>query len=56
VRWSDAAGSKVGLLNGLHGFRELWELRRQYRRGRYALALARTRAIAASQARRPAVV
>lgn len=56
VRWSDAAGSKVGLLSGLHGFRELWELRRQYRRGHYALALARTRAIAASQARRPAVV
>jgi len=56
VRWSDAAGSKVGLLSGLHGFRELWELRRQYRRGHYAPALARTRAIAASQAQRPAVV
>ncbi len=53
VYWSDAAGSKVGLLSGLHGFRELWELRQHYRRGRYAPALAR--AIAASQAQRPAV-
>jgi glycosyltransferase involved in cell wall biosynthesis len=55
VYWSDAAGSKVGLLSGLHGFRELWELRQHYRRGRYAPALARARAIAASQAQRPAV-
>jgi len=54
VRWNDAAGSKVGLLGGLHGFRELWELRQHYRRGSYAAALARTQAVAASQAQRPA--
>jgi dolichyl-phosphate beta-glucosyltransferase len=46
VRWNDAAGSKVGILSGLHGFRELWALRQYSRRGCYAAALARTRAMA----------
>lgn len=50
VRWNDAAGSKVGLLSGLHGFRELWALRQHQRQGHYAAALACTRALAASQA------
>jgi glycosyltransferase involved in cell wall biosynthesis len=53
VRWNDAAGSKVGMLSGLHGFRELWALRQHHQRGRYAAALAGTRAVAASQARQP---
>lgn len=56
VRWNDAAGSKVGVLSGLHGFRELWALRQHYRRGDYAAALAHTQAVAASQAQRPAAV
>ncbi len=49
VRWNDAAGSKVSMLGGLHGFRELWTLRQNHRRGQYTAALAHTRAIAASQ-------
>jgi dolichyl-phosphate beta-glucosyltransferase len=56
VRWNDAAGSKVGILSGLHGFRELWALRQYYQQGHYAAALARTRAVAASQARLPTTV
>lgn len=55
VRWNDAADSKVGLRSGLHGFRELWDLRRYYRRGYYAAALARTQDLAARQARFPAI-
>jgi glycosyltransferase involved in cell wall biosynthesis len=43
VQWNDAAGSKVSLLSGLHGFRELHQLRRQARRGFYNEALRRTR-------------
>ena len=43
VHWNDAAGSKVGLLSGLDGFRELRELRRRARRGLYETALRRTR-------------
>ncbi len=54
VRWNDAAGSKVGLLSGLHGFRELWALRQHQRQGHYAAALARTRALAAGQCAAPA--
>jgi dolichyl-phosphate beta-glucosyltransferase len=56
VRWNDAAGSKVGMLSGLHGFRELWELRQHYRRGFYNTTLARTRALAASQRQLPGVI
>jgi glycosyltransferase involved in cell wall biosynthesis len=43
VHWNDAAGSKVGLLSGLDGFRELRQLRRRARRGLYETALRRTR-------------
>ena len=53
VRWNDAAGSKVGMLSGLHGFRELWQLRQHYRRGHYAAALAGTRAVATGCAQQP---
>jgi dolichyl-phosphate beta-glucosyltransferase len=53
VRWNDAAGSKVGLLSGLHGFQELWALRQANRRGQYAAALARTQAAAANQSYLP---
>ncbi|RZK41432.1 MAG: glycosyltransferase family 2 protein [Hymenobacter sp.] len=53
VRWNDAAGSKVGVLNGLHGFRELWSLRQHHRQGHYDAALARTQAVAARQASSP---
>ncbi len=56
VRWNDAAGSKVGMLSGLHGFRELWELRQHYRRGLYTATLARTRALAATQRQLPGVI
>lgn len=55
VRWNDAAGSKVSMLGGLHGFRELWSLRQYHRRGYYAAALARTRAVAANRAQLPKV-
>lgn len=55
VRWNDAADSKVGMLSGLHGFRELWDLRQHYRRGYYTAALARTKALAASQAQLPKI-
>ena len=53
VRWNDAAGSKVGMLSGLHGFRELWALRQANQRGHYAAALARTQVAAANQPRTP---
>lgn len=55
VRWNDAAGSKVGILSGLHGFRELWALRQYSQGGCYAAALARTRALVASRATIPGV-
>ena len=47
VRWDDVAGSKVTLRNGVEGFLELRELRRQARRGVYDEAVARVRAAAA---------
>jgi dolichyl-phosphate beta-glucosyltransferase len=47
VRWNDAAGSKVGLLSGLDGFRELYQLRRRAARGHYDAALQRTRTLLA---------
>ncbi|RZK21699.1 MAG: glycosyltransferase family 2 protein [Hymenobacter sp.] len=53
VRWNDAAGSKVGLLGGLHGFQELWALRQAHRRGHYAGVIARTQA--AAQTHSPAL-
>jgi dolichyl-phosphate beta-glucosyltransferase len=56
VRWNDATGSKVGLLGGLHGFRELWSLRQLYRRGHYAAALARTQTLASKQTQTPDAV
>lgn len=43
VRWNDADGSKVSLLSGLDGFRELRQLRRRARRGYYDDALQRAR-------------
>jgi dolichyl-phosphate beta-glucosyltransferase len=43
VQWNDAAGSKVGVLGGLDGFRELYQLRRRARRGRYDDTMRRTR-------------
>jgi dolichyl-phosphate beta-glucosyltransferase len=46
VRWNDAAGSKVSMLTGLHGFQELWTLRQQSRKGIYDEALALARAAA----------
>lgn len=55
IRWNDAAGSKVGILSGLHGFRELWALRQYARRGCYTDALARARARATGQAAAPGV-
>ena len=55
VRWNDAPGSKVSILGGLHGFRELWALRQYSRRGYYAAALARTRLAAAHLAITPDV-
>jgi dolichyl-phosphate beta-glucosyltransferase len=55
VRWNNAADSKVGLLSGLHGFRELWDLRRYYQRGYYTDALTRTQAVAAHPARLPQI-
>ena len=50
VVWNDAAGSKVGLLSGLDGFRELRQLRRRAQRGDYEEALRRTREAAAQAA------
>ncbi|HEX8504342.1 MAG TPA: dolichyl-phosphate beta-glucosyltransferase [Hymenobacter sp.] len=50
VHWNDAAGSKVGLLNGLDGFRELRQLRRRAKRGFYDAALHGTRAVVAQLA------
>jgi glycosyltransferase involved in cell wall biosynthesis len=45
VHWNDATGSKVGLLNGLDGFRELRQLRRRAQRGHYDEALRNTREV-----------
>jgi glycosyltransferase involved in cell wall biosynthesis len=47
VHWNDATGSKVGLLNGLDGFRELRQLRRRAQRGHYDEALRCTREVVA---------
>jgi glycosyltransferase involved in cell wall biosynthesis len=54
VRWNDVAGSKVSFMNGLDGFLELRELRREARRGSYDHAIEATRALTATpQARAP---
>ncbi|HEX8328678.1 MAG TPA: dolichyl-phosphate beta-glucosyltransferase [Hymenobacter sp.] len=50
VHWNDATGSKVGLLNGLDGFRELQQLRRRAKSGFYDEALDRARAVPAHPA------
>ena len=55
VRWNDVAGSKVSFLNGLDGFLELRELRREARRGSYTHAVERARAIADSPQGRAAL-
>jgi dolichyl-phosphate beta-glucosyltransferase len=49
VRWNDVAGSKVSFMNGLDGFLELRELRRQARRGNYDEAIQAARAVARSR-------
>ena len=46
VAWNDAAGSKVSMLGGLGGFRELQLLRGRARRGFYNDTLRQARAIA----------
>jgi hypothetical protein len=43
VRWDDVAGGSVSLLNGLQGFAELREVRRNAARGLYDAAAARAR-------------
>ncbi|HZH31165.1 MAG TPA: dolichyl-phosphate beta-glucosyltransferase [Pyrinomonadaceae bacterium] len=54
VRWNDVAGSKVSFMNGIDGFLELRELRREARRGSYDRAIETTRSLAGSpQARAP---
>jgi glycosyltransferase involved in cell wall biosynthesis len=57
VRWNDVAGSKVSFMNGLDGFFELRELRREARRGSYdkAIEAARALALARSQQGRAAL-
>jgi hypothetical protein len=54
VRWNDVAGSKVSFMNGLHGFLELRELRREAGRGSYDRAVEAVRALTENpQARAP---
>jgi len=54
VRWNDVAGSKVTFRNGLDGFLELRELRKQASAGVYDEAIRRARKIAATpEARAP---
>ena len=43
IRWNDVAGGSVGFRNGLQGFAELNEVRRNAARGLYADAIARAR-------------
>lgn len=49
VRWNDVAGSKVSFMNGLDGFLELRQLRREARRGTYDEAIQSARAAAQSR-------
>jgi len=46
VRWDDVAGGSVSILNGLQGFNELREVRRNAARGLYDAAISRARAAA----------
>jgi len=55
VRWNDVAGSKVSFMNGLDGFLELRELRREARRGSYERAVEAARAVADSPQGRAAL-
>jgi dolichyl-phosphate beta-glucosyltransferase len=55
VRWNDVAGSKVSFMNGLDGFLELRELRREAKLGSYDKAIEAARAIAHSQQGRKAL-
>ena len=55
VRWNDVAGSKVSFMNGLDGFLELRELRREARRGSYERAVEAARAVAGSPQGRAAL-
>ena len=49
VRWNDVAGSKVSFMNGLDGFLELRQLRREAGRGNYDKAIQAARAVAHSR-------
>ncbi|HZH89307.1 MAG TPA: dolichyl-phosphate beta-glucosyltransferase [Pyrinomonadaceae bacterium] len=54
VRWNDVAGSKVSFMNGLDGFLELRELRREAGRGSYDRAIEAVRVLTENpQARAP---
>ena len=54
VRWDDVEGSKVSFRTGLHGFGELREVRRNWKRGLYDEAIEKTREAAArARAERP---
>ena len=54
VRWDDVEGSKVSFRTGLHGFGELREVRRNWKRGLYDEAIRKTREAAArARAERP---
>jgi glycosyltransferase involved in cell wall biosynthesis len=54
VRWNDVAGSKVSFMNGLGGFLELRDVRREVRRGSYERAIEAARTLARTpQARVP---
>lgn len=44
VRWNDVEGSKVSILSGFDGFRELQQLRRRTRQGHYDETMRRTHA------------
>ena len=46
VQWNDAAGSKVSVWSGLDGFRELRQLRRRAKQGKYDAAMQRARTAA----------
>src|SRR5918997_671201 len=54
VRWDDVAGGSVSFRNGLQGFAELREVRRNWKRGLYDEAIRKTREAAArARAERP---
>ena len=55
VRWNDVAGSKVSFMNGLDGFLELRELRREAKRGSYTRAIERARVVTNSPQGRAAL-